>query len=496
MRRTLLILAVLAACTCSAQNWALLNPAHTYNYGIGGSSLITEQVFVTSTDTLAPDSFRFDLNTIAAACDTCTTTLNGFTYTNGIIITGQPQFLGLHCTTNGADWSFDLGDRRILVKNTVPQGTNWLLDTAMAITATMGATTAGTLFGNADSLRTIHLSSSDSIVLSRSWGIQRMPELGTALVHRLQGEQTSLIGSLLPGLAEYFPYQAGDSVEYSALVDVHNGAGQYWSTTTLALRYIITGRADFTDSIHFDVVRRYRRTFNSPGAPTPDLVINDTTTWSVTEHSLPAMSLMQSFPGQLVPVGERWSPLAAAPDTTFCVAEHLEYAAHVVQAKAMPHRFYVSSDDTARLIPCYDDPGPIELEYRTQRGFDHLIIMLGSDPYDHYYNRFEWKGSSIDGMLEGTWSNASTWVGLTERNMDPHFRLFPNPSSDHLVLDHTADMRGEWLIHDLLGERALGGALNTDTQQAIDLSTLAPGAYLFSLNTAEGRSTQRFIIAR
>ncbi len=36
----------------TAQDWALLNPAYRYNYSLGGTDTITNQVFVTQIDTL------------------------------------------------------------------------------------------------------------------------------------------------------------------------------------------------------------------------------------------------------------------------------------------------------------------------------------------------------------------------------------------------------------------------------------------------------------
>ncbi|MFN6115388.1 MAG: hypothetical protein ACK46G_16010 [Flavobacteriales bacterium] len=67
--RTLLAIILLAAANVTlAQDWALLNPAYRYNYSDDGTDTISNQVFVTGTELVGPDSIRFALNRTARSC--------------------------------------------------------------------------------------------------------------------------------------------------------------------------------------------------------------------------------------------------------------------------------------------------------------------------------------------------------------------------------------------------------------------------------------------
>jgi len=75
MRSAILVFGLYSAPSLIAQDRALINPAYKYNYSLGGTDTITNQIFVTQVDTLGPDSFRYALNLIGIRCDTCSTSL-------------------------------------------------------------------------------------------------------------------------------------------------------------------------------------------------------------------------------------------------------------------------------------------------------------------------------------------------------------------------------------------------------------------------------------
>ncbi|MBK8341315.1 MAG: hypothetical protein IPK99_15620 [Flavobacteriales bacterium] len=72
MRSATLLLSLWCSAGLFAQNWALINPAYKYNYSLGGTDTITNQIFATQWIRLGPDSFRYAFNLDRHGCDTST----------------------------------------------------------------------------------------------------------------------------------------------------------------------------------------------------------------------------------------------------------------------------------------------------------------------------------------------------------------------------------------------------------------------------------------
>jgi len=87
-------------------------------------------------------------------------------------------------------------------------------------------------------------------------------------------------------------------------------------------------------------------------------------------------------------------------------------------------------------------------------------------------------------------------LGLSNIPSDAPLLLAPNPVAEQLTIRCTDALQAEWLISDIAGQAIRTGRFTSSTLLQLDISTIPPGIYFFSLDTAQGRATRRFIIAR
>lgn len=211
MRGFGLLFSLSMAFTATAQNWALLNPAYRYNYSNDGTDTISNQIRVMAVDTLGVDSIRYTLNLIGVVCDTCPASLGG--PCDGCFVwVDQAQFTGYDCMRVGHDWHFN-GRDTFLLRTNVEVGGTWPWNPDGTTTATVDAEWGQQVLGVNDTLRRILLSTGDTVLLSRSFGIVRfaMPVGGYQLI----GVEGAGVGRVFPDPLAYFDFDVGDELTYS-----------------------------------------------------------------------------------------------------------------------------------------------------------------------------------------------------------------------------------------------------------------------------------------
>lgn len=89
--------------------------------------------------------------------------------------------------------------------------------------------------------------------------------------------------------------------------------------------------------------------------------------------------------------------------------------------------------------------------------------------------------------------DAST-VGIGEQAV-ADVQLYPNPASDVLTIDASStSVNALWTLRDATGRKVVeGGALTARARRDIDIAALPAGIYLFELQQAGRRSTQRIV---
>ena len=84
------------------------------------------------------------------------------------------------------------------------------------------------------------------------------------------------------------------------------------------------------------------------------------------------------------------------------------------------------------------------------------------------------------------------FTGINEKVLNPAIIIFPNPASDHFILEMTNISKANLRIFNLLGELKYSSII-TSRQTSIDVSAMADGVYIVELAIAKGVMRIKFI---
>lgn len=478
-----------------AQDWALLNPAYRYNYSSDGTDTIRHQIRVMQVDTLGPDSFRYELNRVAVVCDTCPAI--GNTCAGCFVRVNQPQFLGFASVKAGNDWRF-FGADTFLIRSSAGPGATWSFDLSNGITATVDAEWTEALFGVQDTIRRIVLSSQDTVILSRSFGIQRFVR-GTNAVG-LIGVEGPGVGRVYPDPLAYFDYQVGDELTYWLLSIYHlsyPGGPEYNTSLTSYWRVRITGRMDLADGVFYST----SWAIDEPGGTGVTLPPISQPDWQVPYNGWSFMRdelvvkhpLLGAYPGEVI-------------DTSICenayypgydvrsIAKYglapsgrteMRYQPIGLSVNSMLCGFNAAEPTPQGVYPRH--PEPVIAWYEEGVGLRAMWFRL--TPGEGWYVA-ELVGAVIGGDTIVPPPVIHWDVGIWEREGNVG-RVFPNPATCRIVLTQ-APIGAGLDIRDLESRLVLTQRI-TSANETIDVQRLAPGIYFLSV---DGMAQQRLVIAR
>lgn len=475
---------LLAYCTLAAhaQNWALLNPAYRYNYSNDGTDTISNQIRVMQVDTLGPDSFRYELNSVTELCDTCQGP-------QVFLRTNRAQFLQRSVLAGTTTWHFsDPGSFTILPHSGV--GTSWLFDTLANVQATVTVIDTVVQFGTSVPRKTIQLSNGNEIQLSETYGI--LSWIG----HSLIGVHGADVGSLIPPVSAFYPYQAGDVIQYRT--DYNNcwpcnGHDSQFKITiaqavdqdsAIAINGWLTGYTHHYQEFGFGNYSHWYTYVDEP------------TTWTAGSGTLPFFDLIGSYPGQLMgPVlstGAFWSGL-------LCIARHGidTNGRYIIRCEQIPGVGYftqpisVMSGPLIEVQPqfefCSDAWPPCGVEYRDGTG----LVQYGGSFFETQES-YVLDGTVVAGDTTGTVLTNDQLLVVHEAVRTTSYAISPNPANDIITVEGVRT--GEAItILDATGRSVLTRNA-TSTREGIAIDHLPAGVYL--LRCGNARVPHRFLIAR
>lgn len=152
-----------------AQNWSPVNLSEKYNFQNDTADYITNTIWVDSVSVQNGDSI-FYLNRIVKPCDTCQLSSN-------LYLANQEQFLQRTIRKENEDKYIFSGQTPFTIFAKADLNDTWLLDTLNEIEATISNIQDIQLFDNQDSVKTIALSTGDSILLSKNHGLVYFPAI-------------------------------------------------------------------------------------------------------------------------------------------------------------------------------------------------------------------------------------------------------------------------------------------------------------------------------
>jgi len=263
------LLLVLPLYFSHAQNWAPLNKNEKFNYRLTGAKTVSAQIKVDSAKLVNGDSVYY-LNRIAKInCDSC---FEGYSITSNL-----PQFLQKQVTLKGNGVYNFTDTLNLALYALCPLNYSWLYDTTNGISAQMTDLDTDIIFGTVDSIRTIQLSTGDTIILSKSYGIIRYPyKYGVVdSFYTLTGIEGLNVGEKLPNFKDMFNWNVGDIFEYSYYFSYSESLGG--ATYNGTMKLTVKSKYQNGDTLKYEVSQLSGLLLTGLGRPTyTSKIVTDT----------------------------------------------------------------------------------------------------------------------------------------------------------------------------------------------------------------------------
>ena len=216
-----------------SQNWAVFNKDYRYNYSLENESYTTVVIFADSTLIQGVDTI-YSLNRIATKCDSC------FFYypepgvaDSNYIINNQPQFMQRRIVYSNNHYRLS-DTSNYIIPRFLTVGNSWTFNSSRGITAQVISGTIKNYFGVSDSVNTILLSTNDSIIISKQFGIVKYPaQFGQQIYYTLRGienkssyDPLSLYGEKVPNEYDFYTLKP-NVIQYYSHTSLYSGIGPH-----------------------------------------------------------------------------------------------------------------------------------------------------------------------------------------------------------------------------------------------------------------------------
>lgn len=188
-----------------SQNWSVFNKDYRYNYSLENESYTTVAIFADSVLTQGSDTI-YSLNRIATKCDSC-----WFYYPetgvadSNYIMSNQPQFMQRRIVYSNNQYRLS-DTSNYIIPRFLSVGNSWTFNVTRGITAQVISATIKNYFGVSDSVNTILLSTNDSIIISKQFGIVKYPaKFGQHIYYKLRGIESDSVYDVLALYGEKVP---------------------------------------------------------------------------------------------------------------------------------------------------------------------------------------------------------------------------------------------------------------------------------------------------
>ncbi|MGL5892042.1 MAG: T9SS type A sorting domain-containing protein [Bacteroidia bacterium] len=509
MKRQLLIILLFSLTgMLSAQRWTPVMLNDTFHYRLDGDSVISGTFLVESYNVSSGDTTFYFNRTGCVNCLFIPNSISGCDTCNGL--RNQPAVVGGYSLVKNANGTciFNGMDTAVLQTLAMP-GDSWAFVPSRNITALLVSADTATVFGQPDSVKTIQLSSGDTVVFSAGHGIIRWPQsFGGNRNFNLIGIQNRNLGVRLRTLKDYYDFQPGDILQYQT--NYLQTWGSFPRTQGL-IKVTILQRQDFPDSINYYcrfLLSSYTSSMNMNGPPPYSTFRLDSVTFSISTcadyylnkpnkevirpHS--SHSFCETFSNNNIGCSDssfypEWAVMEFSLDSLGRNSVHYGDP----ESSGIYHFWTLASANSDTLIAEATPPTPYSTV--STRYTEGLGIVFG-----HWYEynsgqRDEWligyyKGVDTVGIIH---SDAYLGVGV-EENLLQFVKLFPNPASEALRIE-LADLSETAQIDIINLQGEIVQRISTvQAVTTISTSELAAGMYLLRVQTDEGLSVQRVVI--
>lgn len=198
------------------QNWQPISAEQGYYAWLLDGDEAYRFIRVESTFSAGEDLI-LKLTDRTAPCDTCAAPVTSCIESPpGVFRRFDPHFLQKTLTISPGD-RYHFSDTGSVVLLAAAQiGEFWLWDTLENVTATVHAAEKAILWGQEDSIKTLLLSTGDTVRLAKGLGLLQFPDgYQTGRYFRLKGIQAANVGISLPTVRDIYDLKVGDRFEYS-----------------------------------------------------------------------------------------------------------------------------------------------------------------------------------------------------------------------------------------------------------------------------------------
>lgn len=465
------IFTLLLSCMGFAQNWSPINLTEKFNYQNDTAVHITNTLYVDSFHVEGLDSI-FYLNRIVLPCDTCQGNSQYYFLAN------QGQFLQKEIRKEVGNKFLFSGNNAFTLFPNAQLNESWLMDTLNNIEATISNIQTFQLFNNQDSVKTISLSTGDSILLSKNYGLVYFPELYGEDAFSLVGIHGRDLGALVSGFWEIYDFQVGDILQYEG-----SYSKEAWDKTDYHRKIEITEKEITGNIITYQIIT--------------SSCTSNWTGWSNCSSNIPQSMIFT----------ESNDDFAKSFNHELYTLPNSNYYYAVVQLKI---------DDEGDLYKSHEVPGQLWFENILRFASDTSDILLSAN-FVHYQNEAKTAlGNTLYNVspfeshdyreLIGYIKNDDTtgiiypdssYIVSTSQKFQEKFSLYPNPTDDKINLNFNQNLPETITIHlyNALGHLVVEKTVDKgNTTAVLELTAFSKGVYYLVINSETIYFTEKVIL--
>jgi len=479
-----------------SQNWQLVNPLYKYNYYTVNPAIVKAAVWIDSTKNNPLTTYY--LNRIVRTCDTCISAklVNNPSDTT-YLLSDQPSFMLRKVTLkNNGTYNFtDKGNIVIHVSDTL--NSNWLFDSISNINARLISKTVTPVFSLPDSVQLIKLSSGDTIILSKNYGILQYPIMYSGhQYYKLAGIEGINKGLQTLKFKDFFNYAPGDVFQYSVNDDNYVFFPPLYKQGVKKIQ--ILNRIKNSDTISYRVkttVLDSTWLLGNPPSYNHSISI-DTLVYidSVTHFT-------NLYPDQLV-------PLRITTMTGYISTPSINQLQTDIDPAGLAVKYYgITCPNTVSNGTNYGVASSVDTINTYLYLIRNSVLVVGmevkeglgitSDVYDNYD---EVKTTCLTGYFKGTDtvgtitpdSQLSSIATRSSKKFE--VSVFPNPAHENCTLIFSSIYRGEINMFNSSGELVFSDDLKGNMQYRIDTRNFPAGIYLIKCSTLNSFVIKKIII--
>jgi len=465
------ILLVFAGTIGFSQNWNLINPNRTVFFQHSDSSSITNTIVIDSSE-VNGSNITYYTGYAFKYCDTC----QGFNYYEPIIYRYAKELLGFSIENDEINNQYNLDNTTI--KQHTQLNDSWTFNTNLS--ATIISTSEQLILGVLDSIKTIELSNTDTIIISKHYGVVRYPDFeNIGNYYQMVGyhEGQNSFGSYLPNFWRTYDFNVGDVFCYR-MRNEDSGNFNFFKDET---KITVLNDISSGDTISY-VVKKIIRQTNQSGLEESATYSYNTSNYIDTISLINCNSLIENqFGIRKKNDFNSTCTNSSIVSTSIFNSDYLNTNKYEVITNSEYYINQFSSDEitpikNGKKIQTYEqhlDSLLILNDYYNQVSFMYNNYGFTFDLYFEFEQLYSNSmiGTIINGDTTGTIYNFPDDLGFEEKTKPKTLEFYPNPANTQITINSELS---NLKIFNNLGQLVLN---KNHPNQIIDLSALPKGLY-------------------